>query len=1245
MSKKVYISENDLFNIKRFMAGEQTSHKPFIAEDEPPYEKDEFEIGREGGNNDFFHINESAHADLDIIDSISYSVDEKYYFDEEEYKHWYDNYDSEDEYLKSCERYDGEVYDTDGHHIDFFGGDRDEIEYYFRDNLYIAEKIFNKEGRYSQGEYWITDIQDEFVNEVDININDVDSVNKAAKRLSKPNGASQFILTDGSIIAFHDHAQIQSVCDGMTISKFLELGNIRCGGGNVVTIELIKQPTYEQQSTLKNLLAYADEAIVDFAEPNKNDNMYPEMVHSVTYKDPDNRRVVNDIMNYFWEGIKPISESKLVSKDKKVYIDENKLEIIKENIETEVEASESVSKNNKNTINEYHADQRLPFEEPEYANKFAVEQYKDWLEEFGRYGELPAGTLDFWDEIEKAIVKIKSEDLRGRFDKYDAFKTTFENIENKLIDIMKDLTVSKDNKVYVERMVAATRESESYSPYANMYDENGFVQRLDGNDFFNELVSDYGDNVGGCWSYKQGGSYSYCGDGAEKIVMRGFIRTDDIDFVKTVQLNFHYEREHEIRVKPFAQIELTGFTYGNRSITFNKHLIVNATYSGNNAKSVPSLTKVDDGFGNVKYFNRNRKEVTGEDFFHALKQSLANGVNPEKLFDNCGKFFDGIAKVAINDKYNFINQDGKLLWDYSIDQWFDTCDFFKYGFARVKLNGKWNLINQEGKIISDQWFDDCCNFKNGFAKVAINGKWNFINQDGKLLWDYPVEQWFDTCGYFKDGFARVKLNGKWNFINQECIFLSDQWFDYVDDFCGGFAWVKLNGKWNFINQEGKFLWDYPVEQWFSYYNDFKDGFAKVNLNGEWRKIDTNGKLLESKKANKSLIINENQLMRINENLESEVEAGEVKLDSFKKNDMLAPKLWDGLKLNSRARLKLLDIADDFWEYANISWVKPKGIHLTGSICNYNWSKFSDIDLHIVVDFSEIDERTDFIQEYFNSKKNEWNEEHSKLKIYGYPVELYVEDINAETVSNGLYDLERNKWITEPDKDSVKQIGLDKYEIKSKSAKLMTKIDDLCDKFGTTDDDFELREIGKTSNKLFNRIKRMRKLGLSRGGETDPFNIVYKVLRRSGYLENLWKLKSELYDKLNSIGVEENVISNYYNKFIGLNEEVVADGNADFNPFKQRWKHEREVLKDYLVNYGEIMTSKENGKEYKVLYDRDISNRVGINYCLCIQWNSITMEPGNIIYVRAFDKFTRRRFKPQFDTRGFDNIAGTADDVV
>ena len=110
------------------------------------------------------------------------------------------------------------------------------------------------------------------------------------------------------------------------------------------------------------------------------------------------------------------------------------------------------------------------------------------------------------------------------------------------------------------------------------------------------------------------------------------------------------------------------------------------------------------------------------------------------------------------------------------------------------------------------------------------------------------------------------------------------------------------------------------------------------------------------------------------------------------------------------------------------------------------------------------------------------------------------------------------------------------------------------------------------------------------------------------------------------------------------EEVVADGSADSNPYKERWQRERQALKDYLTNYGEIMTSKENGKQYKVIFDRTLSNTIGFNYCVCIQWDPIKMKPGSVIYVRAYDKFTKRIFNAQFDSRGRDNKLGTADDV-
>jgi hypothetical protein len=116
----------------------------------------------------------------------------------------------------------------------------------------------------------------------------------------------------------------------------------------------------------------------------------------------------------------------------------------------------------------------------------------------------------------------------------------------------------------------------------------------------------------------------------------------------------------------------------------------------------------------------------------------------------------------------------------------------------------------------------------------------------------------------------------------------------------------------------------------------------------------------------------------------------------------------------------------------------------------------------------------------------------------------------------------------------------------------------------------------------------------------------------------------------------------------INEETVADGSSNGNPYKDRWKAEREALKNFICNYGEVMQSKEDnkmGKLYKVFYDKGISQLIGYNYCLCVQWDEIKMKPKSVVYIRALDKFTPNiRRNIQYDTRGFDNQMGTADDL-
>ena len=135
---------------------------------------------------------------------------------------------------------------------------------------------------------------------------------------------------------------------------------------------------------------------------------------------------------------------------------------------------------------------------------------------------------------------------------------------------------------------------------------------------------------------------------------------------------------------------------------------------------------------------------------------------------------------------------------------YDFVGNFYNGYARVNLNNKWNYIDTQGKLVSpNQWFDWIYDFYNGYGIVKLNNKWNYIDTRRKLL---SPNQWFDGVGNFYNGYARVKLNGKWNLINTQGNMVSpNQWFDWIYDFYNGYARVKLNGKWYKIDTKGNIM--------------------------------------------------------------------------------------------------------------------------------------------------------------------------------------------------------------------------------------------------------------------------------------------------------------------------------------------------------------------------------------------------------------------------------------------------------
>ncbi len=188
----------------------------------------------------------------------------------------------------------------------------------------------------------------------------------------------------------------------------------------------------------------------------------------------------------------------------------------------------------------------------------------------------------------------------------------------------------------------------------------------------------------------------------------------------------------------------------------------NHEHDGENNENLHTAEQVQETLGipfyqTFKPYTKEELKKLGIISFDEAKERLEAGENPSDIFQGVYKFSEGIAIVKLNDKWNFIDEHRKLLFD----KWFDYVGDLD-DVARVKLNDKYNFIDKNGKLLSDKWFDYAHDFRDGFARVNLQRKWNYIGKNGKILSD----KWFDYVYDFRDGFARVELNGKTMYIDK-----------------------------------------------------------------------------------------------------------------------------------------------------------------------------------------------------------------------------------------------------------------------------------------------------------------------------------------------------------------------------------------------------------------------------------------------------------------------------------------------
>ena len=220
------------------------------------------------------------------------------------------------------------------------------------------------------------------------------------------------------------------------------------------------------------------------------------------------------------------------------------------------------------------------------------------------------------------------------------------------------------------------------------------------------------------------------------------------------------------------------------------------------------------------------------------------------------------------------------------------------------------------------------------------------------------------------------------------------------------------------------------------------------------------------------------------------------------NRKLNPKLWEDGKLRPEVADKLRAVATAFEEFIGID-IQVIDYTITGSNANYTWTAHSDLDLHLIVPGRATDEE----RELFSAKKSLWSEQRN-ITIKGMPVECYVQGEDEPHHSTGVYSLSQNRWLVEPKKVKPK-INDAAIEAKKDSVLRMAETALLS------------KDLSKLRS-LKDKITTMRKAGLERAGEWSVENLVFKILRNLGIIDQIAEKIRELEDAELSLEQQTNI---------------------------------------------------------------------------------------------------------------------------
>lgn len=206
---------------------------------------------------------------------------------------------------------------------------------------------------------------------------------------------------------------------------------------------------------------------------------------------------------------------------------------------------------------------------------------------------------------------------------------------------------------------------------------------------------------------------------------------------------------------------------------------------------------------------------------------------------------------------------------------------------------------------------------------------------------------------------------------------------------------------------------------------------------------------------------------------------------------LNPKFWNNKKIDQKVRTKLLEIARVWAKFANIENNNILDIVLTGGNANYNYTKQSDLDVHIIIDYDKVSCDEAIVMDYFMAKKSLWAANHTNIRVLGFPVELFAEDKRAKPpAGQGVFSLLKNRWVQEP---KFVKMNFGKDTLLAQKVEFYAK---------EIDNMVKGKQSTGAAGALKDKLRAMRGAAIQAGGEFSFENLVFKELRNRGYMDKL-----------------------------------------------------------------------------------------------------------------------------------------------